>query len=476
MNRLRTTRGATRLRLIAGAAVILLLCNANAWAETKKSTRHKKKEAAATTTVVASTSEQKRLDALAGQMTNLQKQSDDTTSEVKKIEQAITVAPPAQADAKPVTVGEHVGLLEKDFGTLKTDLANNLGVHIHGLVDAGYEHNFNQPNGNANVIRVFDEDGFQLTQGNIHIDRTVDGGVGFVTDLNFGQVANALSGATHYSNVFPVGGQWFDPTQFYLTYTAPIGSGIALQAGRFVTLLGAETINTYNNLNYNESKGIIFGFGIPFTHTGVRGTYTFNDYVSFTGGLNNGWDDPAAFNNGGPNYEGELALNNKEKTISLLINGIYGPNLLGKSNSNLGAIDPVATWKPWFLPKMTLQSEYVYASETGPVVNGHSASWDGVSGYLVYDWTDQFETATRGEMFHDKDGARTGSAQTLWEITQTLSYKVPSVTGLLARLEYRHDNSSQNVFTNNNFVDPATGAQRLWHGQDTLSANVIYAF
>ncbi len=470
-----TARGATGVRIIAGVAVLLMLCSANAGAETTKSTRHKK-AAPAATTVVASASEQKRLDALAGQMTNLQKQSDDTTSEVKKIEQAITVAPPAQTDAKPVTVGEHVGVLEKDFGTLKDDLANNLGVHVHGLVDAGYEHNFNQPNGNVNVIRVFDEDGFQLTQGNIHIDRTVDGGVGFVTDLNFGQVANALSGATHYSNVFGVGGQWFDPTQYYLTYTAPIGSGIALQAGRFVTLLGAETINTYSNLNFNESKGIIFGFGIPFTHTGVRGTYAFNDYLSFTGGLNNGWDDPAAFNNGGPNYEGEIALNNKEKTVSLLINGIYGPNLLGKSNSNLGAIDPVATWKPWFCPKMTLQSEYVYASETGPVVNGHSASWTGVAGYLVYDWTDQFETATRGEMFQDKDGARTGSAQTLWEITQTLSYKVPAVTGLLARLEYRHDNSSQDVFTNNNFVDPATGVQRLWHGQDTLSANVIYSF
>ena len=476
MNRRRTARAANGIRLIAGVALITLLCNASAWAETTK--KHKRTYVTTTTTstVVASASEQQRLNALSGQVTNLQRQSDDTVSEVKKIEAAITVAPPATADAKPVTVGEHVGVLEKSFGDLKTDLATNLGVHIHGLVDAGYEHNFNQPNGNVNAIRVFDEDGFQLTQGNIHIDRTVDGGVGFVTDLNFGQVANTLSASTNYSNLSHVGGQWFDPTQLYLTYTVPVGSGINFQAGRFVTLLGAETINTYNNLNFNESKGIIFGFGIPFTHTGIRGSYTFNDYVAFTGGFNNGWDDPAAFNNGGPNAEGELALNNKEKTVSLLINGIWGPNLLGKSNSNLGAIDPVATWKPWFLPKLTLQSEYVYASESGPVINGHSGSWTGVAGYVVYDWTDQFETATRGEMFQDKDGARTGTAQTLWEITQTLSNKIPQVSGLLGRLEYRHDNSSQNFFTNNNFVDPATGVQHLWHGQDTLSANMIYSF
>jgi len=47
----------------------------------------------------------------------------------------------------------------------------------------------------------------------------------------------------------------------------------------------------------------------------------------------------------------------------------------------------------------------------------------------------------------------------------------------VARLEYRHDNSSENVFTNNGKIDPATGTNfHLWHGQDTLAANFIYAF
>lgn len=476
MNRRRTTRAFARIRLVAGVAAILLLCNANGWAET--TTKHKKRVVTTTTTVV-STSEQQRLDALTGQVNNLQKQETDTTSEVKKIEQAITVAPPGTPDAKPVTIGEHVGLVEKDVSDIKKNLSDNLGISVHALVDAGYEHNFNQPTNNVNNIRVFDQDGFQLTQGNLHIER--DGTVGFVTDINFGQVANTLSGATRYSNINHVGPQWVDPTQYYLTYTAPIGSGISLSAGRFVTLLGAETINTYNNLNYNESKGIIFGFGIPFTHTGVRGSYTVNDYVSFTAGLNNGWDDPAVANNNGPNYEGELTLNNKEKTISFVLNGIWGPNLvgpagLGKSNSNLGAIDPVWTWKPGFIPNLTLQGEYIYGTQSGPVINGHSGSWSGYGQYVVYDWTPALESATRGEIFDDKDGSRTGTPQTLWEITQTLSYKVPGVSGLVTRLEYRHDNSSQNFFFNNNRLNPVTGAQHLWHGQDTLTANAIFAF
>ena len=88
-------------------------------------------------------------------MSNLQKQSDDTTSEVKKIEAAMTVAVPAQADAKPATIGEHVGLVEKDVSDIKKNLSDNLGISVHALVDAGYEHNFNQPNGNVNAFRVF---------------------------------------------------------------------------------------------------------------------------------------------------------------------------------------------------------------------------------------------------------------------------------------------------------------------------------
>ncbi len=484
MNRGIKTRVGPGIRLFAGIAAILLFCHANSWAQTTETTttKHKHRKTVVTTTVVASASEQQRLDALSGQMSNLQKQTDDTSSEVKKIEQAITVAPPATADAKPATIGEHVGLVEKDVSDIKKNLSDNLGISVHALVDAGYEHNFNQPNGNTNVFRAWDQDGFQLTQGNLHIER--DGTVGFVTDINFGQVANAISSVTHYSNPSPVGNQFVDPTQYYLTYTAPLGSGVNFEAGRFVTLLGAEVIPVYNNQNYNESRGLLFNLGEPLTHTGIRASYTFNDFVSATAGVNNGWDDPAANSNAGPNYEGELTLNTKDKSVSLVLNGIWGPNAIGgangkqTSNSNLGAIDPIFTWKPSFIPKLTLQTEYLYGSQEGPVIHGHSASWQGMAQYLVYDFTPSVEAATRGEFFQDKDGARTtGTGQTVWEITQTLSYKIPEVTGLIARLEYRHDNSDENVFTNNGTINPLTGTNfHLWRGQDTLAANFIYAF
>ena len=466
MNRTRTTRGVVWVRLIAGVALVGLLSNANVWAADPATTttttrRHHHHVVTTTTTRATGPDEEERLNALSGQVGNLQKQQNDTSSEVKQIEAAMVVAQPA-ANASPATIGQHVGLAETNIASIQKNLSDNLGISVHALVDAGYEHNFNQPIHNVNVFRAWDENGFQLTQGNLHIER--DGTVGFVTDINVGQVANSISGATHYSNVVPVGGQWIDPTQYYLTYTAPLGSGVNFEAGRFVTLLGAEIIPVYNNQNFNESRGLLFNLGEPLTHTGIRASYTFNDYVSATAGLNNGWDDPAANSNAGPNYEGELTLNNKDKSLSLVINGIWGPNAIGGangkqvSNSNLGAIDPIFTWKPKFVPNLTLQTEYLYGSQEGPVINGHSASWQGAAQYLVYDFTPSLESATRGEFFQDKDGARTsGTGQTVWEITETLSYKIPEVTGLIARLEYRHDNSDENVFTNNDTINPATG-------------------
>ncbi len=357
----------------------------------------------------------------------------------------------------------------------ESDLQKNLGVSIHGLVDAGYEHNFNQPNSNTNNLRAWDQDGFQLTQGNIHIER--DGTVGFVTDINIGQVAEAINGVTNSSNT-PLdrnSGRFIDVTQFYLTWTAPVGSGLNIAAGRFVTLLGEEIIPTYSNQNFNETRGFVFNLGEPLTHTGIRASYTFNDYFSATGGINNGWDSGAGINNGGPNYEGELVLNNKDKSLAFVLNGIWGPNQLDHSNSNRGAVDPIVTIKPSFLPNVTLATEYLYGSETGHVINGHSATWQGVAQYLVYDWQ-AWEFATRGEFFDDEDGSRSGTHQTLWELTQTLTYKVPDVTGLLVRAEYRHDNSNEHVFSNNNFVNPVTGLQHEWKGQDTLLGAILFAF
>ncbi len=449
------------------------------------------------------------IDELQGQVSNLRQQTVETNTQVKQIQQAITVAPPAVANAAPKTIGEHVSVLESQLGDVRKNLSDNLGVHIHGLMDATYDYNFNRPNttpilsssGSVNQLREFDVDAnsFTFQQFNLHIDRTMDGGVGFVTDLNFGKTAEILWASTHYSNSTPLGGsqgstQEFDPTQAYLTYTIPLGKGINMQAGKFVTLMGEEVIPVYNNLNFNESRGLLFTWGEPLTHTGVRAQYTFNDKVGLTMGVNNGWDDPSDSNDG-KTVEGQLSVTPTE-WLSVLVNGTYGPEQANHGNSKRGAIDPVITVKT---PVKGLQfvGEYLYASESAPIAvsafpNSYgnqltgvselfkSTDWQGFAGYGVYDLNDNWEFASRFEWFRDGQGTRTGLRQTLFEFTETVNYKVPLVSGLLARLEYRHDASNAHPFYSSDPLIPQAGGGFLpahtYTGQDTILAAAIYQF
>jgi len=268
-----------------------------AWAQEATPHHKKKVKKTVTTTTTTTTSEvsdqQRKIDALSKQLEDMQKQQSDLMSQIKDMKAQMAVAAPAvptnapspAAAPSPATIGEHVAVVEGDLAQTKKDLATNLGVSIHGLVDASYEHNFNQPIGETNNLRAWDNNnGFQLTQGNLHIEK--DGTVGFVSDINVGQVAEAINSVTHFSNSpgDAFSGRWIDPTQYYLTYTVPVGSGINLQAGRFVTLLGEEIIPTYTNQNFNETRGFVFNNGEPLTHTGIRASYTFNEYFAATAG------------------------------------------------------------------------------------------------------------------------------------------------------------------------------------------------
>jgi Putative beta-barrel porin-2, OmpL-like. bbp2 len=481
-------------KLAAPAALAMLLsCGTVAWAQSSASSES--------------------VSDLKSEVQELRKEIRELKGEVTTIKTQAAIVPTPPADQKAMTIGEHVGSIGKDLSSLKSDLSTNLGVHIHGLVDTTYEYNFNQPktyppggSGRTNQLRVFDTNAnsFDLEQFNLHVDRTADGGVGFVTDLNFGEVANALSAATHYSNAFGLGSSEIDVTQAYLTYTVPFAQGINLSLGKFVTLLGEEVIPTWNGNNFNISRSFAFGYTIPFTHTGLRAQYSFNDYVGATLGVNNGWDD-VSDNNDGKTIEGQLALNSgslmsENQSLAFTLSGIWGAEQPGQGNSHRWVINPILTYNTP-IKGLALVGEFVYGEDDGtdyvsPYVTSQgnsitmhpvnpwtgaylveNPSWASTAGYIVYDWTDNLELALRGEWFRDSDGARTGLRQTLAEVTGTVNYKIPYVSGLLARLEYRHDESSAKPFYTNAGINPLTGVPyQTIAGQDTVMAAAVYSF
>lgn len=404
---------------------------------------------------------------------------------------------------EPKTLEQRVQELEQ-----KVDQSNplsTLGVSIHGLVGVDYLYDVNRPAGSAPpFLRSFEDksNSFILNLGNLHFERASKDGLGFVADVDFGETANVVNNSTFFGrtngtdpvtgNSIPQNGNgtdFFDVRQFYLTYTIPVGSGIKLQAGRFVTLHGAEVIKSYNNLNYNITNSILFGYAIPFTHTGLMATYAFNDQWTLNLGIVNGWDN-VADNNDGKSVHGMLTWA-PSSAFSIAVSGIYGPEQSTHSvPDNLGNVlvvhagrskrflqTTVITAKP--TDQLTLILDYDYANESDVVPRDgllRTAQWQGAAGYIIYAFTDKLSGALRAEIFDDMDGMRTlaagvngfgpGNQATYYEVTPTLTYKV--VDGLFWRNEYRHDESdSKKVFPRENlFV----------RGQDTLATELVYTF
>ena len=77
---------------------------------------------------------------------------------------------------------------------------------------------------------------------------------------------------------------------------APIGKGLQIDVGKFVTPAGAEVIET--NQNWNYSRSLLFYDAIPYYHFGARAKYTFNDKWSITGYATNGWNNVVTTNTG----------------------------------------------------------------------------------------------------------------------------------------------------------------------------------
>src|SRR3990172_7323243 len=140
------------------------------------------------------------------------------------------------------------------------------GISVNGYIDTSYTYLSGTgtfTGGTAN--RVFDT---ERRSFNIHaLDLTLSAlppeGFGGMVNLTAGSDAQVI-GSTGTTKT-----DEFDVTQAYVHYAK---GGLMLIGGKYVTLSGAEVIKSPANLNF--SRSILFGYAIPFAHTGVRAYFT----------------------------------------------------------------------------------------------------------------------------------------------------------------------------------------------------------
>jgi hypothetical protein len=201
-----------------------------------------------------------------------------------------------------------------------------LGMDFTGYIDGGYT-SFSTGKGTFNNrahARTFDwENGVASLQNiDLQLQKTPDNGFGGLIDLSFGKDADTIhsygmvdkdkgpyfsdmsaasvtnspnpkTGLTTSSNPDAPAQTYWDVTQLYAYYG--MGS-LSLTLGKFVTHAGQEVIKSRDDTNF--SRSILFGFAIPFTHTGVRATYKAADTLTLILGANEGWDNITSKNGG----------------------------------------------------------------------------------------------------------------------------------------------------------------------------------
>ena len=326
-------------------------------------------------------------------------------------------------------------------------------VQFSGFVDTSYTYNFNGPNNRANAFRVFDTraQDFMINNVELVVEKPVssEDPLGFRTDLQFGSDPEVTGAVT---TGLGRGDDELDIQQAFVEYVAPLGNGLDVKFGKFVTLHGAESTESKDNWNF--SRSYLFGFAEPATHTGVRASYAWGDWLTTTVGVNNGWD-VVDDTNKGKTLELSASITPMK---SLSFSGTYmaGPEQVGDRHNERHSITFVTQYQP--LDRLTLKASVDYALEQDALseAGGGNASWSGLAAYVKYVLTDWWSVAIRFEVFNDQDGVRTGvNAGTtsptgsaladlqLFEWTLTNEFRLNK--HLLTRVEYRYDKASDHV-------------------------------
>jgi hypothetical protein len=323
---------------------------------------------------------------------------------------------------------------------------------ITGFVDFYYSTNFNDPDSRTNRFRNFDIAERQFTLGLAELTvQQAAAPVGFRIDVDFGTVNDLVqTGNQGTSNILQ---------QAYLTTVLPVGNGLTVDVGKFVTHMGYEVIEAKDNANY--SRSLLFAWAIPYFHVGARVSYPVLSNLTLTAHVVNGWNN-IVDNNSKKSFglTANYALSSSTSITVNVLDGNEQPDTL--SFGTKGVYDILVTHQP--TDNVTLGLNFDYGDER--LANG-LATWKGAALYGKYTISPKSAIALRAELFSDPNGYATGIAQDLHEVTATYEYKFTDQ--LLVRAELRHDWSNQTVF------DKKSTLNAEKH-QDTIVLGTIITF
>jgi hypothetical protein len=355
---------------------------------------------------------------------------------------------------------------------------------IGGWVEAYYAYNFNDPSNGITDLRGFDNRHNSFNLSNVALDGQWDWeGVNGRITLQWGSTpATYYLAETNGPNLGTgVGAQslalWQFIQQAYVGYRIPVGNGLNVQAGLFLSPIGAEGMNVKDNWFYSRSN-LFYGF--PFYHTAIKVTYPVTDELTVDAMVMNGWNT-VLDNNDGKTIHVHAGYTVPD-LLSVNLQYLTGPERPrgapeGQGFRHVFDLNGTITPTAW----LGLQ---------GQITGGFEPNDFGTHGYfagalaaraLVIEW---LALAVRGDFFWEKvaSNAMGSSSAIFWPVEW-----VSSVTGAIEliphehvslRLEYRHDQAAGDAYFRGAVMGDGvtTPFVRNAQSQDTLTLGAVAWF
>jgi hypothetical protein len=307
-----------------------------------------------------------------------------------------------------------------------------------GFVDLGYSLDFNFPanhqfRNRSTTPRVNELD---VNMGGIYVKKEVseESPLGMDLLVHGGQDAKDFAFENNQPKV--PHSDWF--RQFgraNVSYLAPVGNGLTVQAGLFNSFIGYDSLYAKDNFSYTRPWG---GDYTPYLMFGMNATYPFNDRWAGSLFVINEYFHLTNTNNV-PSYGGQLAYKpSKQWTIKETL--YYGPDQATTSMQFWRFFsDSIVEWKSH---PLTVAFEYQIGTEELATPGTPRIFW--TAAQLPIHWVidGPWSATVRPEFYWDRNGRLTGSEQLIKAVTTTLEYRFRYLwTNTIARFEYRYDES-----------------------------------
>jgi type II secretory pathway pseudopilin PulG len=383
-----------------------------------------------------------------------------------------------------------------------TEQFGGKGTGFGGAQAAGHQFDTHNNDFNVNAVKVALEKALP--------DKN-EWAAGFRIDTIYGEDAKSLGASDPTLND---GTSGFALEQALVKFRVPIGNGLDIYAGKFVTFLGYEVIESPANLNF--SRGLLFTNAIPLTHTGVYADYKFNDTFEAKFGVVDGFNNSSSpgsvgganatdaandYPFGGKAITAQLNINAPGKNANITQSIYYAPG--GDPGTATASIDngPYfiydiwGNWNPTFVKDSALtlgfNADFGYMGATGspafgnpafgsgtPVADGavsDSETYFGVALYASYKVNKVITVSARGEYLHSdaSNNPHFGSAGVNQDdFSETLTVAFNIWDNLLTRAEYRYDH----VVNGAVFAPGAAVGSATYQDQNEISLEAVYSF